>query len=290
MLEHFVTPETNLQLFFDQLDPMHFHTIHLAKGIYRQKIKLSLSNVTLIGAGRKDTIIVYNDYSYKLHEDDLLYNTFRTSTFTVTGSNNILKALTIQNDAGHGPFIGQAIALSIYGNNNVIANCQIIGHQDTLFIGPLPEDLALRYAHILPPDERTLNITSSTFTNCSITGNVDFIFGSGNCLFKTCELIFNGDGYLAAPSTQLQALGFIFYHCTISSLSPSYNVVLARPWRNHGKVTFINNQFVNLNIINRYDAWDKQHFEFREYPYYEHPLSRNLDHLFKQRIVDLYFS
>ncbi|WP_162146766.1 pectinesterase family protein [Acholeplasma granularum] len=289
MKQHYVTPQTDLQLLFDQLDPNFFHTIYLSKGTYRQKLKLSSSNVTLIGEDVDNTIIVYDDYSYKLHSDGLLHNTFRTSTFTITGSNNVLKHLTIVNDAGHGPRIGQAIALSIYGNHNSVLNCKILGNQDTLFIGPLPEDLSIRYAHILPLDERLTSSTKTTISNSTITGNVDFIFGSGNCLFKECTLIFNNDGYLAAPSTYENGIGFVFYHCIIKSLDPHFNIVLARPWREFGKTTFIHTNFIDLNIKDRYHTWDKSHFEFREFPYINDQLNKPLDDLFKQRITDLFF-
>lgn len=290
MLEHYVTPETNLQTFLDTLDPLYFHTVYLSKGIYRQKVALRLSNVTLIGESKMDTIIIFNDYNYKFHTDGLLYNTFRTPTLSITGSNNKLKHLTIQNDAGSGERIGQAIALAIYGNHTTITNCNIIGNQDTLFIGPLPEDLAHRYAHILPPEERLTQTTLTKINNSSIEGNVDFIFGSGNCLFNQCELIFNQSGYLAAPSTYEKGIGFVFYHCTIKSLNPDFDTVLARPWRNHAKVTFINNQFTNLNLKTRYHDWEKTHFEFREYPYIEHPLNKVLDEPFKQRLVEMFFT
>lgn len=284
MLIHFVTPETNLQSFLNQLDPTKHHTIHLSKGVYRQKLKLSLSNITFLGSSMEDTTIVYNDYSYKLHEDGLLYNTFRTSTLTITGSNNTFKNITIQNDAGYGPLIGQAIALAIYGNNNKFSYCQLIGNQDTLFIGPLPVDLTKRYAHILPLDERHTTSTLSIFNDCRITGNIDFIFGSGDAVFKSCELIFNESGYLAAPSTLIDGVGLVFYNCKVTSLHPNYQIALARPWREYGKTTFIDTQFVNLNIVNRYDAWAKTHFEFREHPYIFHPLNQMIDREFKSKI------
>lgn len=289
MLEHHITPDTNIQSFLDNLDPLYIHTIYLSKGIYRQKIKLSLSNVTIIGEDKDDTKIIFNDYSYKLHVDGLLYNTFRTSTLTITGSNNTLKSLTIENDAGHGPLIGQAIALSIYGNHTTVTNCHIKGNQDTLFIGPLPKDLSLRYAHILPIDERYTLSTLTTIEHSSITGNIDFIFGSGNCIFKSCNLIFNGEGYLAAPSTYPSDIGFVFYQCHITSLNSSYKVVLARPWRDFGQTTFIDTQFDNLNITQRYDSWDKINFVFREYPYIFDLLNQEIDEPFKQRLIHLFF-
>lgn len=290
MLVHHVTPATNLQSFLDNLDPLYFHTIYLSKGIYQQKVKLTLSNCTLIGEGSDETIIIYNDYSYKMHADGLLYNTFRTPTLTITGNHNELKDLTIENDAGHSLLIGQAIALAIYGNHTTISNCNIVGNQDTLFIGPLPEDLSQRYAHILSPDERSTHMTQTLIEHTTIIGNIDFIFGSGNCLFKHCKMIFNGNGYLAAPSTYHHALGFIFFKCKISSLRPEYQVTLARPWREYGKVTFIHTEFQKLNITSRYETWDKLHFEFREYPYIKHTLNLELDDFFKQKTIDLFFS
>ena len=49
------------------------------------------------------------------------------------------KNCVFENTAGPGEKVGQAIALYIDGDNIRLENCVIKGHQDTLFLAPLPE-------------------------------------------------------------------------------------------------------------------------------------------------------
>lgn len=273
---HYLDPSINIQSYINQLDPTIPHTIYLSKGVYREKLKIALDHLTIIGEDPLNTILIYNDYSYKLHEDGLLYNTFRTSTLLITGNHVSLSNLTIQNDAGFGERIGQAIALSIYGNHTSIKQCFIKGYQDTLFIGPLPEDLTKRYAHILPEDERHCKMIQTYIIDSYIEGNIDFIFGSGCALFNQCTIVFNGSGYLAAPSTYKEHLGFVFYRCKIQSLGESYHLILARPWREFGKTYFIDCSMDAKIAHPRFESWDKKSFDFREYPHVESTLSKPL--------------
>ena len=209
-------------------------TLHLNPGHYHQKLFLYHQSLTLIGSSQDDTIISYDDYSYKMHEDGLLYNTFRTSTVTVFGKNVTFKNLTIVNTSGYGPTIGQAIALSIYGTQFKAINCRILGHQDTLFIGPLPKDLTERYAHFLPSSYLHNNLVITQFQSCYIEGDVDFIFGSGMSLFNHCHIHATREGYICAPSTYKDYIyGMIFYKSTFTTNAPT---IIARPWRDYGKV------------------------------------------------------
>lgn len=274
-----LTPTDNINIALNEFninDPLE---IILTPGEYRQKVKISHSNITLRGLEKENTKIIYNDFSHKIHEDDgLLYNTFRTATLTITGSNVSIENLTIENDSGYGPLIGQALAVAVYGTGNKFDTCHLVGHQDTLFIGPLPIELTERYAHILPADERTTVVGKHKFENCTIEGDVDFIFGSGDALFTNCNVLLTRKGYVTAPSHYHEnQLGFIFYKCKISNVSDS-TMVLGRPWRDYGRVTFIDCQITGL-IENRYNDWSKEHFYFYEHPYVEdklnHPITEN---------------
>lgn len=46
--------------------------------------------------------------------------------------------ITFENSAGFGKKVGQAIAVYAEGDDLVFKNCHMLGHQDTLFTGPLP--------------------------------------------------------------------------------------------------------------------------------------------------------
>lgn len=276
MKHHYLTPKDSIQNLINQLTDGMDHTIHLSDGVYYEKLIIDCPNITLLGESSHQTILMYRDYSYKLHEDGLLYNTFRTSTVTITSNNCKLKSLTIKNDAGHHQTIGQAIALSVYGDHLWIDDCRLIGNQDTLFLGPLPTDLIERYQHILRPDFLLPRMTHTVIVNSYIEGNIDFIFGSGNALIYQTTCMFNADGYLSAPSTYLGELGIVFYKSSIQSREPHLKTVLARPWRTHGRTIFYNNQFEGIALTNRFEDWDKPSFDFIEEPYVSSHLSKPL--------------
>jgi pectinesterase len=260
-------------------------TIILSKGIYREKLNLYHHHLTLIGESMEHTIITYGDYSYKMHEDGLLYNTFRTSTVTVYGDDVRLENLTIRNDAGSGFTIGQAIALSLYGNESTVSSCILDGHQDTLFIGPLPDDLVERYEGFLHANQLHTKPLTHHFNHAIIKGDVDYIFGSGTAFFNTCHIIAKGKGYVCAPSTSSKtSYGFVFYKSLIENISKDA-IYLARPWRDHGSTIFIDCIFKGLISDNRYDAWDKPHMRFFETPYIKSPLSKELSEEEKEQLI-----
>lgn len=284
----YIKPNDSIQTLLNNLNPNESHTIYLSEGIYREKLMIENNNLTFIGVSAYNTQIVFNDYSYKIHEDGLLFNTFRTSTLVITGNNNQFYNLKITNDAGHGPMIGQAISVSIYGINNYFDNCVIDGNQDTLFIGPLPEDLILRYQHILPLSMRKNNVYNNFFKHTTITGNIDFIFGSGNAFFKNCNLISNGSGYITAPSTYKDQIGFVFKNCVISSTSPEVDIILSRPWRENASTIFLDCSYKTFINPKRYDTWDKSIFYFYEYPYVDNNLSLPIPNSLKLKVFEVF--
>ncbi len=242
--------------------------VHLAPGIYHQKLRLKHHHLKIFGSKIGITRIVNADYSYKMHQDGLLYNTFRTATVLCLSKHVELYDLEIENASGSGFTIGQAVALSIYSEYAYLKRCKLIGHQDTLFSGPLPMDLCERYDHFLPIEERMTLQTHHHFSECTIEGDVDFIFGSGTAYFESSEIIAKSKGYIAAPSTYMTSpYGFIFNRCTIKSLSLSPDVYLARPWRKGGATLFMNCTFEGQFHPDRYEAWNQEWMRFYEFPY-----------------------
>lgn len=64
--------------------------------------------------------------------------TFRSYSVFIDTHDVTLQNLTIENASGDSLTHGQAIALYADGDRLVIDSCRLIGHQDTLFTGPLP--------------------------------------------------------------------------------------------------------------------------------------------------------
>ncbi|HOW38803.1 MAG TPA: pectinesterase family protein, partial [Bacillota bacterium] len=109
-------PEDDIQAILDGISPEEPVELRLSAGTFRQKLSLRHEGMQVLGAGAEKTILVNDDFAWKYHADGRLFNTFRTPTVTVLGNRIELRGLTVANDAGSGPSIGQAVALAVYGD------------------------------------------------------------------------------------------------------------------------------------------------------------------------------
>lgn len=220
-------------------------TVHIAAGVYRQKLLLTAPGLTLVGEGAERTVLVWDDYAQKRHADGKEYNTFRTWTAAVCADGVTMRDLTVANDALFPERKGQEVALTVYGDRFVMEDCVLTSTQDTLFLGPLPRDLIERYDGFLPDALRADRALSQRFTRCRVEGTVDFIFGCGSAVFEDCEIRSLRDarnvGYVAAPAHALaQTEGFLFRGCrfTCEEAVETGSIYLARPWRDYGLARF----------------------------------------------------
>lgn len=256
-----VTPDDSLQKILQNVQPGT--KILLGEGIYREKIEISVPEIELIGAGAENTVIVYNDFAKKLDARGVEYNTFRTFTMAVTAPHVRLKDLTVENDALSPETKGQEVALTVYANDFSAENCRFISTQDTVFAGPLPYDLIERYDGFLKDELRAAGSKKQSFMNCFIAGTVDFIFGCGDAVFDHCEIRslyeVRGHGYAAAPAHDFsQQVGFLFNKCrfTCDPEVPDESVFLARPWRDFGKVSFVDCEYGRHIAKAGFDKWN----------------------------------
>ena len=123
--------------------PEDYHepiTIYIAPGVYHEKITIDRAYITLEGTGerREDTILTFDDYANDIMEDGMKRGTFRSYSVFIDAHDVTLKNLTIENASGDSLTHGQAIALYADGDRIVVDSCRLLGHQDTLFTGPLP--------------------------------------------------------------------------------------------------------------------------------------------------------
>ncbi len=150
--------------------------IEIGKGRYEEKLTITTSGLTLIGESSEDCIITYGDFARKSHEDGRDYGTFRSYTCLVLADDVALMNLTVENSAGDGRKVGQAIALFAEGDRLIFRNCRLIGHQDTLFTGPLPQNPIFQghlpgLRNIVPTGEAgntTITATSSVISISSL--------------------------------------------------------------------------------------------------------------------------
>lgn len=233
------------------------YTILVEPGIYDEKIELIRSNVEIIGENPESCMITHGDYGLALHEDGRKVGTFRSYTFLLDGNHNRIKNLTIINHAGYGRKVGQAVALYCDGDQIVIDHCRLIGHQDTLFTGPLPPSPMEPGGFTGPKEFSPRIVGKQLYKDCYIQGDIDFIFGSASAWFEGCQIHScllpselypqnNLDqpqihGYITAASTpEEEEIGYIFHQCNLTGDAPASSVYLGRPWRNYAKVRFIN--------------------------------------------------
>lgn len=209
--------------------------VRLKPGVYREKLVLDVPGLTLTGPERGEARIVYGDSAHLLDENGQPLGTFRTATVRVSAADVTLEGLTVENDAGPGEIVEQAVALHIAGDRCTVKNCRLLAHQDTLLIGPETGTICDAY----PCGRRAYLET------CFIRGNMDFIFGSYAAWFEGCALYcasrgMKGNAIVAAPNTpQGQAFGFVFHRCTIEGNCGPGTVYLGRPWRPFGRAAYL---------------------------------------------------
>ena len=223
----------------------------VAPGEYRERVEIRRSHVTIEGE-TADSVRIVGDLGAKMPSgdgsgQDGMLGTFRTYTMLVDADDVTLANLTIENDAGDGREVGQAIALYADGDRLVVDACRILGHQDTLFAGPLPPREVKPGGFIGPKQFAPRRVGRQYYRRCLIAGDVDFIFGGACAYFEGCEIrSLNRDmdvnGYVTAASTpEGEPYGFVFHGCsfTADEGTASGSVYLGRPWREWAQTVLI---------------------------------------------------
>ena len=257
----YLTPADSLQKAFDQAAPGT--VFHLAGGTYREKVIIKTPGLTLLGAGRDATKIVWNDYALKLDENGVEYNTFRTWTVAVCADHVTMRHLSIVNDALEPEKKGQEVALSVLGDDFRMEDCRLASTQDTLFAGPLPPDLIQRYQGFHREELLAPGPSRQVYENCLIEGSVDFIFGCGDALFEHCEIRNVHDvrqvGYTAAPAHPLeQQEGYDSAIAASPVKTPCAPApfIWPAPWRDWGLCRFENCSYGPHIAAAGFDKWN----------------------------------
>ena len=247
-------------------------TIYIKKGIYKERVEVIKNNISFVGESTDDTIITESYYARMIMPDGSKRGTFRSYTFFVYADNFTASNLTFENAAGFGDEFGQAIAVYAEGDNITFRNCKILGHQDTLFTGPLPMKEKQPGGFTGPTIDGIRRVVHQLYEDCYIAGEIDFIFGSATAYFKNCTLFALNrnqeiNAYYTAPSTyEGQAFGYVFESCTFTGNCPPKSVALSRPWRIHAKTVLLNCNYSDQIIDEGFTDWNKP--ESHETVYY----------------------
>ncbi|WP_081669951.1 pectinesterase family protein [Butyrivibrio sp. AE3006] len=236
--------------------------IDIAEGIYKEKLSIEKKDITLRGAGMNKTVISYDHCAEQLLEDNTKRGTFRSQTLFIGGERVKVQDLTVENTAGWGNGVGQALAIYADADEVVMEHVSIRSRQDTLFMAPLPLTERFKNGFFGPRMLTNRRNTRQFYKNCVICGDVDFIFGGADAVFDNCEIVVMNrekdiNGYVTAPSENLGELGMVFRECHIHGENKDMEgtVFLGRPWRPTGKVAFIDCTYDNSIHPLRFSEW-----------------------------------
>jgi len=215
--------------------------IHIAPGVYEEKLKVTKPYVSLVGSGMDVTKITWGDYAgtpSTVGQPGHVGNTFLSQTVEVDADYFTAANLTIENSAGPRSKVAQAVALSLKSNQASFESVRLIGHQDTLYNG-LRNNGGMHYFH-----------------NSIIQGDVDFIFGEAPAVvMDNVRLVLvsheGGGGHITAGAQRnLTDPGYVFFNSHIvDDASAKGNYDLGRPWKDYARVTFINTNIDSDNFI-----------------------------------------
>ena len=238
--------------------------IFVKSGHYKERVEINKPGLMIIGENYEQTILENNYYARMIMRNGEKRGTFRSYTMLVNTGLFTCKNMAIVNSAGFGKDVGQAVAVYAEGDKILFEDCKLVGHQDTLFTGPLPEKEYEKGGFKGPTEFARRVQGRQVYRRCFISGEVDFIFGSAAAYFDDCE-IYSYDcgkeinGYVTAASTYKDwEIGYVFNNCRLTSNCPDNSVYLGRPWRDYAKTVFINCEFGGHIRDEGFHDWNKE--------------------------------
>ncbi|CAL9076101.1 unnamed protein product [Musa textilis] len=213
----------------------HWIKIHVAAGVYREKVNLSQSKryVFLEGEGAHRTSIEWGDHS----PDRRGHGGKATATFTSSASSFVAAGISFKNTYDGSVNIRQALAAAISGDKSSFYNCSFIGFQDTLF------------------DRKGRHY----FKDCYIEGVMDFIFGNGQSIYEGCTISLIRSamkpGFMTAQGrgSPKDPGGFVFKSCNVTGFQETY---LGRAWGAYSRVIFYRTFMSGIIIPQGWYAWN----------------------------------
>lgn len=208
-----------------------------------------------------DEIFTGNLYARMQHADGKPYHTFRTASLEIFADDVHFRGCTFENTAGSGKDVGQALALYADGDGIVFEDCVMRGHQDTVFLAPLPEKEYEKDGFIGPGRDLPRTPRAMIFERCLIEGSIDFVFGGATAYFYDCEFRSLEPGYVFAPCTPKEVeKGFVAKNCRFTAAPevPAGSCYIARPWRDYAAAA-IENCYLGTHIAEGgWNDWGKK--------------------------------
>ncbi|WP_410674368.1 pectinesterase family protein [Amycolatopsis sp. cmx-4-68] len=213
-------------------------TVSVKPGTYHEVITVpaAKTGLTLRGTTGKasDVVVDYDHASGTKKPDGSTYGTSGSATATIAANGFTATALTFRNSfdrAAHPEITDtQAVAVKTAGDRMVFDNVTFLGHQDTLYADTAAVGTVGR----------------QYYRACSISGDVDFLFGRATAVFDRATITAldrgssSNNGYLTAASTRRSnPYGLLVVGSRVVSSAAKASFHLGRPWHPGGDVDAI---------------------------------------------------
>ena len=222
-------------------------SIYIKPGVYREMVTIPHNKFRLhiYGDDPETTVISWGKYATQTWPDsDATVGTSGSASMYIHSSYVTMENITVENTAGEGKEIGQAVALFTDGDFLFFRNCRLVGNQDTLYTYG-------RYG-------KEGGVTRNYYLDCYIEGTTDFIFGPSICYFENCTLHSKKNSYVTAASTfEGQKYGYVFVNCRLTAAPGIDKVYLGRPWGAYAKTVFIKCELGDHIVADGWQNWNK---------------------------------
>uniref|UniRef100_M4BS89 Pectinesterase n=1 Tax=Hyaloperonospora arabidopsidis (strain Emoy2) TaxID=559515 RepID=M4BS89_HYAAE len=232
-------------------------TIFILSGLYKEKVTIPFLNGPLVLQGAtcdatsyaKNQVTIAQATAQKNLPNDVTNDRNALTSTVLFKSNNVkVYNLNIANTAGN---VGQAVAVTVDGENYGFYGCDLRGYQDTL----------------LTKKGKQL------YAKSRITGAVDFIFGLEAAVWcERCDIESIGAGCITANGRSSNGSNsyYVFNHARVYGSKGSLvgKTFLGRPWRPYARVVFQNSELSNVVNAAGWSKWNGQspdHVHFREF-------------------------
>lgn len=226
--------------------------IFVKNGTYEEKVFVgnryqeSKKVISIIGESKDGVIITWNDYHGKQIEypgkGTISADGMTAPTMTVTSPDFYMENVTVRNTTTDA--VAQAEALYQAGDRQILKNVSIEGYQDS---------------------QRQKKTKRYFYYDCTVKGNVDFIYGGGTAYYYKCNIVNRplsrsgkSGGYITAPEdvtfkTKLQSGAPLYYEyffndCNLTAEDGANGAFLSRPWADNDCGTVFLNCLMGSHI------------------------------------------
>jgi pectinesterase len=272
-------------------------TIVIAKGTYWGQVYVppDKPGITLAGAtGRAADVVLVDDIAHgTIAPNGNQYGTDCSATVSVAGNGFSAYGITFENsfDPAANPQITspQAVAVKTVADRVTYAGDRFIGIQDTVFASSYADPFTPEQCFApggppatSPPGEASPPPARQFYADDYISGDVDFLCGSGTAVFDhdTIDVLGHPGGTVSAPDTvSAQKYGYLITSSRIIN-SPGNlaagRYYLARPWIHTGtvgplpQITIRNTELPPEINPEQWQNWSSPPFRWQDARFYEY--------------------